>query len=134
MEANTLRERVKKFLDFSKISYADFGARAGKTSSYVTNISKNITGEVIAELKAINKNLSLDWLLLGQGEMFAVMSSDLQQAADAHAAQLAEITAKHEKQIKDLRESNKDLREKLALYQEIVKLKAELETSKNKTN
>ena len=134
MEANTLRERVKKFLDFSKISYADFGARAGKTSSYVTNISKNITGEVIAELKAINKNLSLDWLLLGQGEMFAVMSSDLQQAADAHAAQLAETTAKYEKQIKDLRESNKDLREKLALYQEIVKLKAELETSKNKTN
>ncbi|MCQ2082755.1 MAG: helix-turn-helix domain-containing protein [Lachnospiraceae bacterium] len=126
MEDNALRNRVKKFLEFSQITQKDFAVMAKVTPAYVTNIKKNITEPVLKVLKEINPALSLDWLILGVGPML----SDVEQLKADHAAELAKTRDKYEKYIADLKESNNDLREKVALYQRIVKLEAELKTGK----
>lgn len=123
---NTLRMRVKKFLEFSKISHADFARRAGVTPAYVANIRQNLTVPVIQVLKDINKNLSLDWLLLGAGEMLAVMPSDLSDAAASHAAELAALKADFEETVKKQADKIEDLKEKLALYKRIVDLEKQV--------
>lgn len=126
MEDNALRNRVKKFLEFSQITQKDFAVMAKVTPAYVTNIKKNITEPVLKVLKEINPALSLDWLILGVGPML----SDVEQLKADHAAELAKTRDKYEKYIADLKESNNELREKVALYQRIVKLEAELKTGK----
>lgn len=126
MEDNALRNRVKKFLEFSQITQKDFAVMAKVTPAYVTNIKKNITEPVLKVLKEINPALSLDWLILGVGPML----SDVEQLKADHAAELAKIRDKYEKYVSDLKESNNELREKVALYQRIVKLEAELKTGK----
>ncbi len=123
---NTLRMRVKKFLEFSKISHADFARRAGVTPAYVANIRQNMTVPVLQVLKDINKNLSLDWLLLGKGDMLAVMPEDLSQAATHHAEELAQMKADLEKIIENQAEKIEDLKEKLALYKRIVDLEKQV--------
>lgn len=123
---NTLRMRVKKFLEFSKISHADFARRAGVTPAYVANIRQNMTVPVLQVLKDINKNLSLDWLLLGKGDMLAVMPEDLSQAATDHAEELAKMKADYEKIIENQAEKIEDLKEKLALYKRIVDLEKQV--------
>lgn len=126
MEDNALRNRVKKFLEFSQITQKDFAVMAKVTPAYVTNIKKNITEPVLKVLKEINPALSLDWLILGVGPML----SDVEQLKADHAAELAKTRDKYEKYIADLKASNNELREKVALYQRIVKLEAELKTGK----
>lgn len=126
MEDNALRNRVKKFLEFSQITQKDFAVMAKVTPAYVTNIKKNITEPVLKVLKGINPALSLDWLLFGVGPMI----SDVEQMKADHAAELAKTRDKYEKYIADLKASNNELREKVALYQRIVKLEAELKTGK----
>ena len=126
MEDNALRNRVKKFLEFSQITQKDFAVMAKVTPAYVTNIKKNITEPVLKVLKEINPALSLDWLLFGVGPMI----SDVEQLKADHAAELAKTRDKYEKYIADLKASNNELREKVALYQRIVKLEAELKTGK----
>ncbi len=126
MEDNALGNRVKKFLEFSQITQKDFAVMAKVTPAYVTNIKKNITEPVLKVLKEINPALSLDWLILGVGPML----SDVEQLKADHAAEVAKIREKYEKYVSDLKESNNELREKVALYQRIVKLEAELKTGK----
>lgn len=126
MEDNTLRMRVKNFLEISQISQKDFADRAEVTPAYVTNIKNNITVPIITALKKINPALSLDWLLLGVGPMF----TDVPKLKEDHAAELAKIRADYDKYIADLKASNSELREKIALYQRIVKLESELKTGK----
>lgn len=126
MEDNTLRNRVKKFLEISQITQKEFAERAEVTPAYVTNIKNNITVPILRALKKINPALSLDWLLLGVGEMF----SDVDKMKADHEAEITTLRADYEKYIKDLKESNSDLREKIALYQRITKLEAESKTGK----
>lgn len=54
MEDNTLKTRVKKFLEISKISHTEFARMASVTAAYVTNIRNNITVPVLRVLKEIN--------------------------------------------------------------------------------
>lgn len=123
MEDNTLKTRVKKFLEFSKISHTEFARMASVTAAYVTNIRNNITVPVLRVLKEINPQLNLDWLLLGVGEM-------LNTTAETYKTQIEALKAEHGKYVEYLKANNADLREKVALYQKIVKLESELQTGK----
>lgn len=123
MEDNTLKTRVKKFLEFSKISHTEFARMASVTAAYVTNIRNNITVPVLRVLKEINPQLNLDWLLLGVGEM-------LNTTTETYKTQIEALKAEHSKYVEYLKANNADLREKIALYQKIVKLESELQTGK----
>lgn len=119
---NTLRMRVKKFLEFSKISHADFARLAGVTPAYVANIKNNVTVPVLEILKNINPGLSLDWLLLGRGDMLAITAADVLAKDQEHAAKLDKIAQDHAAEVEKLNKINAELSEKVALLQRIIDL------------
>lgn len=107
---NTLKDRVKEFLEVSKISHADFARRADVTRAYVGNIKANLTVPVLECLKKINPSLSLDWLLLNQGPMFQptaaqILALEAEQAKDF----INEIRAEHTAQLEKLEKINTKL-------------------------
>lgn len=116
---NTLKDRVKLFLDFSEIRQSDFARLAKVTTSYVSNIGNNITVPILEVLKGINKNLSLDWLLLGRGEM-------LVPGVEETAKKINDLKAKHAAEVEKLQKEKADLSEKVSMLQEIADLKKQL--------
>lgn len=95
---NTLKERVIFFLKFSDVNQAEFGRLSGTSFSYVSSIKKNISIDKIKTLRQINKNLSLDWLLFGEGEML-----------------------RDEKRELELMEENEKLTRQISLLEKVVK-------------
>ena len=57
----SLRNRVKYFLDSENINMSEYARECGVSTSFVLSIKKNIGADKIAILKKINKNLSLEW-------------------------------------------------------------------------
>ena len=66
----SLSERVKTFLHVENVNMSEFSRMTNTSNSFVISIKKNIGIDKIKILKTINKNLSLEWLLFGTGEMF----------------------------------------------------------------
>lgn len=71
----SLSERVKTFLHVENVNMSEFARMTKTSNSFVISIKKNIGVDKIKILKAINKNLSLEWLLFGTGEMYLTESA-----------------------------------------------------------
>lgn len=69
-----LKERVKKFLYYCRVSNSEFAEIAGVTPAYINSIKKNISFDILEKLSGINPRLNLSWLLWGKGEMFTDVS------------------------------------------------------------
>ena len=95
---NTLKERVIFFLKFCDISKAEFSRLSGTSFSYVSSIKKNISVDKVQALRKLNKNLSLDWLLLNEGEM---------------------LTDKKEQS--ELQKENESLKRQISLLEKVIK-------------
>lgn len=98
---DTLKDRVIFFLKKSEVSFSEFSRIANVSTAYIPSLKQNIGIDKLKILKNINKNLSLDWLLLGIGEMF----SD------------NETLRKLEKENADLRRENALLQKLTAAYE-----------------
>ena len=70
-----LKERVKKFLIFCRVSNSEFAEIAGVTPAYINSIKKNISFDILEKLTEINPRLNLSWLLWGKGEMLTDLST-----------------------------------------------------------
>lgn len=108
---NTLKDRVIFFLKKSEISFSDFSRMAGVSAAYIPSLKQNIGIEKLKILKKINPDLSLDWLLLGKGEMLSNYetlkklekenadlkreNSLLQKLVNAYESQLSEQKTAH---------------------------------------
>jgi transcriptional regulator with XRE-family HTH domain len=108
MEANTLKERVKKFLESERISHSQFAKDAGVSDAYVNSIKKNMSFEMLKKLHDVNPRVSIAWLLWGVGEMYNNNASTL----------------------KSLQDENAILREKVTYLQKIVELYERNENAK----
>lgn len=109
MEHNTLKDRVKKFLDNERISNSEFSKLTGVSVAYVNSIKKNMSFEMLEKLYRINPRVSISWLLWGVGEMYNNNAST----------------------IKMLQEENKRLQDKVTMLEKIVSLYERNENAKN---
>lgn len=110
----SLRNRVKYFLDSENINMSEYARECGVSTSFVLSIKKNIGADKIAILKKINKNLSLEWLLFGKGSMLQTPSAEIQNLRSELEAAL--------KQNSELKTENAQLKRENALLQRIVDL------------
>ena len=110
----SLSERVKTFLHVENVNMSEFARMTKTSNSFVISIKKNIGVDKIKILKTINKNLSLEWLLFGTGEMFNT-ESELEKNLNSklEAAQKENLELK--KEIEILKREN-------ALLQRITEL------------
>lgn len=67
------KERLLSFLEFKKLTKAEFERLAGLSSGYVKNFKGNIGGDKLENLLIAFPELSRDWLLYGKGEMLVDM-------------------------------------------------------------
>lgn len=65
METN---ERILEFIDYKGISVSAFERSIGKSTNYVRN-SKSFTSNVLATIMSVYPELSMEWLITGEGYM-----------------------------------------------------------------
>lgn len=65
----TVKERLKKYLDYKRISMRQFTIAIGVSPSYVSNINKSIQPDKIDSITNTYSDLNTGWLLTGEGEM-----------------------------------------------------------------
>ena len=65
----TLKERLIEFIDSKGMSRRSFLLSCGFSESYLNNISKGISYDAIEKIKSKYPELSMPWLVLGEGEM-----------------------------------------------------------------
>lgn len=72
MEAN---ERILQFIGYKNISVNAFEKSIGKSTNYVRN-SKSFTSNVLASIMETYPELSIEWLITGNGEMLKASNSE----------------------------------------------------------
>ncbi len=65
----TISERIKAYLDYSKVSQAEFGENAGRSAGWVNNAGKSLKSDVIDNITKHYPELSIVWLTTGEGSM-----------------------------------------------------------------
>ena len=75
----TVKERVNQFIDYKGIKINAFEMSIGVSKSYWSNTQK-ISAEVVAEILRVYSDLSAEWLMRGEGNMFK--SDQAPQAAE----------------------------------------------------
>jgi hypothetical protein len=65
----TLKERLIEFINYKEMSRRAFLLSCGFSESYLNNISKGISYDAIEKIKNKYPELSMPWLILGEGEM-----------------------------------------------------------------
>lgn len=64
----SVKERIEKYLSFKGISNNAFEISIGASKSYLKN-TKNISTEILTKIIRVYSDLSLDWVLFGEGDM-----------------------------------------------------------------
>lgn len=65
----SVKERIKEFIDYKKISQRSFEQESGLSNGYVNNISNSISHKKIEGISKAFPELNTSWLLLGEGQM-----------------------------------------------------------------
>lgn len=63
-----IKDRVIQFIDYKGISKNSFEKSIGASKSYLNN-TKSISAEVVSNIVRVYSDISVDWLLTGEGEM-----------------------------------------------------------------
>lgn len=66
---SSIKERLTDYLNFKKINVYDFQRALGVSKSYVATISKSIQPDKLERISNLYPDLSIGWLMIGQGEM-----------------------------------------------------------------
>ena len=64
-----VKERLKAFADYKRMSYRDLSINMGASPGYINSISKSIQPDKVSRLTAQYPELNIDWLLTGEGSM-----------------------------------------------------------------
>jgi len=65
----SVKERLKEYLIYKKISMRQFSQTIGVSSSYVNNINKSIQPDKVNSIAIHYPDLNTGWLLTGEGYM-----------------------------------------------------------------
>lgn len=69
-----VRERISQFIKANKMATVDFEKSIGVSNGYISSISKSIQPDKLEIISDIYPNLSIEWLLIGKGEMLKTTS------------------------------------------------------------
>lgn len=64
-----LKERFDAFIKYKSLSRRKFQERIGVSNSYIQNISKGISNDILNRITIQYPELNTNWLLTGEGEM-----------------------------------------------------------------
>ncbi len=64
----TIKERIQEYIDSKNINTNAFEKAIGASKSYWRN-TKNISAEMLGEISRVYSDLSIDWILTGNGNM-----------------------------------------------------------------
>jgi len=95
----SVQARIKQFINYKRITKTSFCDSIGVSNSYVSSMRRSIAPEKIQSIALIFPELSISWLLTGEGEMlnqsdigsFVVMASTPLVLADDPNRQAWEI-------------------------------------------
>jgi SOS-response transcriptional repressor LexA len=73
----TIKERLKEFIGYQRISVREFERRCDLTNSFVNNIGNTIGADKLENIIHSFPTLSRKWLLTGEGEMLVEENSTL---------------------------------------------------------
>lgn len=75
-DLTTVKGRLLTYLKEQRIPQTEFCRKLGVASTYIGVIRKSIPAEKINRIVSLYPNLSRDWLLYGEGDMYARQSND----------------------------------------------------------
>jgi phage repressor protein C with HTH and peptisase S24 domain len=73
----TVKQRIKDFCNYKKISASEFARRIGVSPTYVGSIRKSIQPDKIISIALNFPDLNISWLLTGVGEMIQASTPTL---------------------------------------------------------
>jgi transcriptional regulator with XRE-family HTH domain len=65
----SVRQRLKKYLKFKKVSQRSFGEKINVSSGYVSSIRESILPDKLKSIALHFPDLNISWLLFGEGDM-----------------------------------------------------------------
>ena len=65
----SVKERIKVFLEYKKMSQAAFEKQCGLSNGYVNNIRKSISDNILQRVVLTFPELNPVWLRMGEGKM-----------------------------------------------------------------
>ncbi len=105
----TSKDRILEFIQYSGISQGEFIRKCGLSKGSIANIQEAPNGTSLIKIARAYPKLSLDWLLLGQGEMLRSNDST-EKTPDVEVAEtICELPQKRNT-------DNMDVVERLELY------------------
>ena len=103
---NTVRDRLRAYLDKKRISYSEFGRQLGVSAAYVQGIRKSIPPEKLKLIEELYPDLNIGWLIYGEGDMTVTAKGDVNIGSDPsiskaldEIAEQRKLTAKSQEQI-----------------------------------
>ncbi|GAB6393725.1 MAG: hypothetical protein MdMp024_0037 [Bacteroidales bacterium] len=77
-----MKERLLKFLEHLRIGQTKFEAATGLSNGLINNIKGSINVDTLAKIKRKYPELSLDWLVMGEGDMLVSGDNNIQVRGD----------------------------------------------------
>lgn len=122
-----VKERLKEYLDYKRISMRQFTIAIGVSPSYVSNINKSIQPDKIDSITNIYPDLNTGWLLTGEGEMLKSADKPIPTSNNASSDPMSILQFLMEEkkaasaQIEELIRQNGILSETIRSQNEIIK-------------
>lgn len=74
---NTVKERLKHYLKYSKIKGGDFCDSIGVSSGFISAMRESIQPDKLKSIAINYPDLSIEWLLIGIGDMLKINKEEL---------------------------------------------------------
>lgn len=71
MDNKTIKERLLEFIAYKNLNVSKFEKLCGMSNGYVRSVERVIGEDKIANIRNAFPDLSIPWLILGEGEMFS---------------------------------------------------------------
>lgn len=72
----TLKERLLSYLEFKEIKKSHFEKNIGVSNGYINSLKKSPSAARLNEIKNRYKDINIEWLLTGEGEMIKMEGKD----------------------------------------------------------
>nr|WP_303328271.1 helix-turn-helix transcriptional regulator [uncultured Butyricimonas sp.] len=121
----TIKERLKEYIKYTKISERQFCKIIGVSSSYVNNINKSIQPDKIDSIAKHFPLLNTGWLLTGEGKMLKQQDDNTEIASISNYISIPiEVWTVIKNQSESLKEKDQHISELISLLKnEITEFK-----------
>ena len=72
-----IKSRIYSFLQYSKITPAEFERKTGLSNGYLNNIKNTVGADKVNKIMLAYPSLNLEWLITGKGEMLKTCKDSL---------------------------------------------------------